>query len=258
MFPPGVYVAVLQPYLKHPRDNPEMPPMLRCDHPNGVRIFGGRDEWMRSMRECSGSAESPGTASASASASPPTPSALTKLIEEHRQCGIAAYKGNRLEEAIDAFTRAIDLLSSPAAALVLPTSCSLHPQAANAACNACSTLNHTQNELRVILFSNRAQCHLSLEHSHAALLDAEAALKHNPSHAKSLLRRAKALLQLQRTADSLRAVEQALALGPPSRNSTNTRNNSSHSNSNSPRVALPLRPRLGHARTSPVVINRRL
>ena len=119
MFPPGIYVAVLQPYLKHPRDDPANPPMLRCDHPNGVRIFGGRDEWMRSMRECSRSGESHATASASSSASssasasapPPTPSALTKLIEEHRQCGIAAYKANRLEEAIDAFTRAIDLLS---------------------------------------------------------------------------------------------------------------------------------------------------
>ena len=89
MFPPGAYVALLQPYLKHPRDDPAMPPMLRCDHPNGVRIFGGRDEWMRAMRECSGSAEPRDSVQSVTRFSMSSASSLLR-VEDNKACYVSS------------------------------------------------------------------------------------------------------------------------------------------------------------------------
>ena len=46
VFPDRSYVAILDPYMKFPRDDPRYPPMLRCDHPMGVTVFRNKSQWL--------------------------------------------------------------------------------------------------------------------------------------------------------------------------------------------------------------------
>jgi hypothetical protein len=49
VFPQGTHLAILEPYLKFPRDNPTQVPNMRCDNPQAIRIIHNRDEWERAL-----------------------------------------------------------------------------------------------------------------------------------------------------------------------------------------------------------------
>jgi hypothetical protein len=47
----GTRIAVLAPYTKHSKDDPITGAlMMRCDHPDGVRVFSNKEEWTEAQK----------------------------------------------------------------------------------------------------------------------------------------------------------------------------------------------------------------
>jgi len=49
VFPPGTRLAMLEPYLRFPQDNPDRPAFVRCDNPQAVRVFASTRAWERAQ-----------------------------------------------------------------------------------------------------------------------------------------------------------------------------------------------------------------
>ena len=69
-------------------------------------------------------------------------------------------------------------------------------------------------ELKTILFSNRAECFLRLRKYHESIAEAEKALAVNSNHTKSYLRKAKAKAFLNKFNESIQDLESALSIEP--------------------------------------------
>jgi tetratricopeptide (TPR) repeat protein len=71
---------------------------------------------------------------------------------------------------------------------------------------------HPDAEFKLVLHSNSAECYLKLRNYLQAEAEASSALTLNPSHTKSLLRRARALKMLGRFKHALADLDAAIAI----------------------------------------------
>ena len=142
--------------------------MLRCDNPLAVRIFRGETDWLRARGE-------------------PVPEALL------------------LEERSIPYSR-----HARVATLRAEVNAAISPLATSTVTRRRRTPTHSPHsaplapEASTALLANRTKCHLRMKRGGLALADAEAALAADPTHAKCLLQRARALLLLQRPRDAAR------------------------------------------------------
>jgi len=79
---------------------------------------------------------------------------------------------------------------------------------------ALETCPATDTELRAILYSNRAACHLHSKQYESAISDCSEAIKEQPSFVKAYLRRFTANEQLEKWHDALSDINKALELDP--------------------------------------------
>ena len=113
---------------------------------------------------------------------PPSPPSATTDTAQLKKQGNDAFKAGRNAEAIDRYTRAIDLWVEPAE--------------------------------RAVLYTNRSAARLKLGEAAKALADAEKALTFNPTYAKAHFRAASALRLLKRPSEAEDRLQCVLALAP--------------------------------------------
>ena len=102
-----------------------------------------------------------------------------KTAAEHKAEGNTAFAQKNFTEAIEHFTKAIEL-----------------------------------DPTDPVFYSNRSACHASLASYEAALIDAEKCLELNPNFIKGYSRKALPLYKLNRTEEALKVLDQGLALDP--------------------------------------------
>jgi tetratricopeptide (TPR) repeat protein len=54
IFPKHTYLAVMEPYFRHGKDDPNNPTSMRCDNPQHVIKFDTKEEWLRARNELQG------------------------------------------------------------------------------------------------------------------------------------------------------------------------------------------------------------
>ena len=93
VFPPGTRLAMMEPYLRFPLDDPKNPACVRCDNPQAVRVFASTRAWERAQRGDFEEEEAE-----------PVPSAsLDALCRD----GNTAFGAGRVAEAVRLYTSAL-------------------------------------------------------------------------------------------------------------------------------------------------------
>ena len=178
VFPPGTRLAMLEPYLRFPRDDPANPVCMRCDNPQAVRVFPTGASWCRAQR-----------GDFSPDRTPPDAAAVYTFCEQGNQ----QFAAGRFEDAARLYTTA--LLASKRAPQPAPWSpVPLDPFLAHAMAMSDIMVQRIQNAplatptLLARVLANRAACHMQQGGWGAALEDASAALALDPEHRKAAYR----------------------------------------------------------------------
>lgn len=168
VFPPGTYLAVMEPYVRHMRDDKSLPTGLRCDNPQHIVVFDDAEAWRRAK---SGDFSGPST-HIRRLLSQGKPGEVSKQLCDE---GNALFTKQKYAKAIDYYSEGL-----------------------SAAVNA---------EQRTRCQANRATAYAKLEQWVKAIDDARGVLAVDPTHRKMHYRLAEALLMAQRPAEALAAVD---------------------------------------------------
>jgi hypothetical protein len=168
IFPPESYLAVMDPYLRHLRDEAVNPLAMRCDNPQCIVMFADRESWLKAKNICAGNKLFLGVGVTSAS---------TVRALGFCEKGNAMFKKKYFNRAVMFYTAALE--STPIG----------------------------NEELIIRCRSNRANSYLKLEKWAEAADDARVILGLAPAHVKGQYSLALALLCCQRPQEAGRALQ---------------------------------------------------
>ncbi|XP_065673602.1 uncharacterized protein LOC136090690 [Hydra vulgaris] len=166
IFPRGTFLALCQPYLRFPRNNPNNPPVLRTDNPQTVILFDNENEWLLAQKSFSVQKSS----KIKEEQTLIEPSFIPNEIISNEMCdeGNKYFKTNHLTLALKWYTKG---------------------------------LQNFPTNIRILC--NRAAVNIGLERWSEVIVDTNIVLSLSPNHLKARFRKAYAMLCLNNPRDAL-------------------------------------------------------